>query len=477
MLAWRSWRVLLVALVPVFVFPLYGQTSCNRACPPSPNPCERTIGRSSATGQCVYTNFNGADCDYQGAAGSCFNGECLPAECAGIPAFGICDLGDGSQGICMDFECVATSSDDACLKPGVGRINCCSDAGCSVASGAYCNDPVDNGTSCDPNGVERAGVGQGGLCIEGTCVALSGDCNGVECPTLWESQCAAASCNPQTGECQELWVATYTECLDADSNAPGFCRNGECREVNDECDSETCVSGPCTVATCAFPCSFTVPGCTVDDYLNETPSCYRWNRPNGDRCVGDPGTCFNGGCALGPCENDSECDDGNLCTVNTCNPFGGLCDTDPLQDGTSCAENQDGQVLARCENGQCLPDLCLNRDCGDPDGNPCTGVCISPYGICLDDQDLPDGATCPGGQCLFGNCEPILTSECDHQPFDPDREFAECDDGKECTYDRCDFADQCINPRKPNGTSCNNGNGSCIFGGCAINGGGGGLGL
>lgn len=57
-----SLRLLWVALIPVLVFPLYGQ-SCNRSCPPSPNPCERSTGRSIETGQCVYSDIDGAACD------------------------------------------------------------------------------------------------------------------------------------------------------------------------------------------------------------------------------------------------------------------------------------------------------------------------------------------------------------------------------------------------------------------------------
>jgi len=473
-----------MALILVLVVPLYGQVSCNRNCPPSSNPCQRSVGRSLETNQCVYSDIDGATCDDQGVSGICVDGQCLTTDCAGVSAFGDCDADGGFPGACVEDACVVAEPEDPCVKVGVGRINCCSDAGCSVASGAYCNDPVDDsvddGISCDPTGIEPVGqTGQDGVCLEGTCVATSGLCAGLPCPTIWEEQCARDYCNPQTGQCQEWWVDTYTSCLSAATNSPGFCQMGECREQEgDTCNGETCVSGPCIIRSCTYPCAITGDKiCEISDYFDQTPSCIQRNRDNGDRCVGEPGTCFGGACALGPCEDDSECDDGNPCTVNSCNPFGGLCDTDPVQDLTPCGENADGVVLARCENGQCLPDLCLNRDCGDPDGNPCTGVCISPYGICDDDADLDNGTPCPDGQCLNGFCQPILTSECDHEPFAPDREFPECDDGKECTYNRCDFADQCINPRKPNGTPCANGNGSCIFGGCALNGGGGGLGL
>gem|GEM_PF-4503764 len=467
----RSLRLLWIALILVLVVPLYGPVSCNRSCPPSPNPCQVAAGRSIETGQCVYRDVDGATCDYQGAAGSCFDGQCLPAECAGVSAFGVCDRDDGLTGICMDLQCVALSSDDPCLQAGVGRINCCSDPGCSVASGEYCNDPVDNGITCDPTGIEPVGqTGQEGTCIAGTCVATTGLCAGLECPTIWEEQCARDYCNPQTGQCQEWWVDTYTSCLSSATNSPGFCQMGECRELEgDTCNGETCVSGPCVIRSCTYPCAIYGDRiCEISDYFEQTPSCIERNRDNGDRCVGEPGTCIFGACALGACDPDppsgiNECDDGNPCTDNTCNPFGGLCDTDPKPDGTSCGENEDGVVLARCENGQCLPDLCLNRDCGDPDGNSYTGVCISPYGFCDDDANLPNGTTCENnGQCFLGTCQPVIV---------PCSDDGDCDDGKSCTYDVCNGALGCSNPRVPNGDPCLDGEvGTCIFGNCSIGG-------
>jgi hypothetical protein len=74
-------------------------------------------------------------------------------------------------------------------------------------------------------------------------------------------------------------------------------------------------------------------------------------------------------------------------------------------------------------------------------------VCHSPYGVCSN-PGKDDGETCDGepGQCFDGNCLPVITPECQHQPFDPDRNFPECDDGNVCTFDRCNFANQCINP-------------------------------
>ena len=163
--AWRSWRVLWVALIPVLVFPLYGQSSCD-PCPAPSNPCKRAAGRSTETNQCVYGNqVDGTACNDQGVDGICWGGQCLASECAGVPSFGICNepLGGGQVGACVEDTCVLAAPDDQCVKVGVGRINCCSQVGCSVASGAYCNDPLD-GVSCDPTGVEPPGQpGQDGI--------------------------------------------------------------------------------------------------------------------------------------------------------------------------------------------------------------------------------------------------------------------------------------------------------------------------
>lgn len=455
----RSWpRILWVALIPVAVSPLYGQMSCD-PCPDSANPCQRAAGRSTETNQCVYVNqLDGAACDAQGAAGECFDGQCEPTSCAGVSAFAFCGEpeGGGSEGICMDFRCIASGPEDPCVKPGVGRVNCCEDEGCNVASGAYCSRPVDDGVSCDPTGIEPwGGPGQDGICVAGTCVAQSGACAGLSCPTILEEQCAREYCNPQTGQCQEWWLDAGALCLA--ENAPGFCRAGRCNLQNgEECNGQACVSDACVSRACVYPCAETGDRqCTIMDYFDETPSCRVTRiRENGERCDGEPGTCLFGSCALAACANDAECQGvgiENPCADSVCGPVpgapsGGLCGSVPKADGTSCGETPEGQVLAICENGQCFPDLCIDVVCDD--GDPCTNDnCVSPYGFCpYEVKD--DGESCDGepGQCINGNCVPVITPECDHQPFDPDRSFPECDDGNECTFNRCDFADQCINP-------------------------------
>ena len=229
----RLLRLLWMALILVLVVPLYGQVSCEPPCPPSLNPCVVAAGPSIETGQCVYSDVDGATCDAQGASGTCSGGQCIASDCAGNESYGICNNPQygGDLGVCVADLCVAAAPDDPCVQAGVGRINCCSDDGCTASSGAYCTDPLADGTSCDPTGVEPAGQeGQDGICRSGACVAQTGPCAGVVCPTTWEEQCARDYCNPQSGQCQEWWVDTYTSCLSSATNSPGFCQLGECRE-------------------------------------------------------------------------------------------------------------------------------------------------------------------------------------------------------------------------------------------------------
>jgi hypothetical protein len=464
---WRSFRVLWVALIPVLVFPLYGQSSCNNSCPPSSNPCQRAAGRSIETSQCLYTNLDGATCDAQGATGTCSGGQCIASECAGNESYGICDnpvnlTEEGANvGACVEDLCVAAVPYDECVKVGMGRLNCCSDPGCRSSSGAYCSAPRPNDTSCDPSGVEPAGqTGQDGICSDGACIAQTGPCAGLVCRTTPGDPCVRRYCDADAGQCAEWPVDYFPGCVTSDGFA-GVCSEGSCyRSFNpDDCNGVVCDDGnSCTDNLCV---DLSIAG--------GFPSCEYRPRETGAPCLdGESGQCFRPTVSclpvleLCPDGNDAFCNDGNECTANTCEI---TCRTRVLDDGTSC---QNG--LGLCRYGVCLPDLCIDRDCDD--GNPCTdNNCISPYGIC-ENPTLSTGAPCIGecGQCFFGACQPTITQECSHEPTDPNREFSACGDGNECTYDRCDVCDQCTNPRKPNGTSCNNGNGQCIFGNCSIGG-------
>ena len=211
---------------------MYGQSSCD-PCPVPSNPCKQAAGRSTETGQCVYVNeADGLVCDYQSFDGVCRQGQCIATDCAGVTSFGTCDapLGGGPLGVCVEDVCVPAAPEDPCVRAGVGRINCCSQAGCSVVNGAYCNDPLPNGTSCDPSGVEPASqTGLDGICTDGTCVAQTGPCAGLACPTYVDVPCVRKYCDPELGQCAVWPIESFSnvDCYSATGHL-GVCAAGSC---------------------------------------------------------------------------------------------------------------------------------------------------------------------------------------------------------------------------------------------------------
>ena len=211
----RSFRVPWFALLPVLVLPLLGQ-DCE-TCPQPANPCQESVMSVSADGnECITRNVDdGKACDSAGNPGVCTNGQCVTSQggaCTGDEVFGICDepVGGGPVGACADDMCILAAPEDHCMKVGVGRINCCTEDGCQSASGAYCTDRLPDGTSCDPTGVEPAGqAGQDGICLSGTCVAQTGTCAGLSCPTSASDPCARDYCDTVSGACSEFVVRSF----------------------------------------------------------------------------------------------------------------------------------------------------------------------------------------------------------------------------------------------------------------------------
>lgn len=186
-----------------------------------------------------------------------------------------------------------------------------------------------------------------------------------------------------------------------------------------------------------------------------------------------------GECQSGCQPGTSDCNDGNLCTSDTC-----------LGNG-ECEH-----IAVNCDDGNpCTLDVCLEEvgcvnlpsneipcDIACDDGNPCTendvcadGTCIgTPVvgGCCINDVDCEDGNLCTtdictdniclnepidcsvANQCLIGFCDPA-TGECSSTPVN-------CDDSNICTDDSCDLENGCVNtptssPPEEAETSCDDG--------------------
>jgi hypothetical protein len=145
------------------------------------------------------------------------------------------------------------------------------------------------------------------------------------------------------------------------------------------------------------------------------------------------------------CADGSDCNDGDACTIDYCDPFSGLCANDPIvcDDGDSCTTDSCNAALGACEFLPTAGGLC-------DDGNLCTtdDQCVSDAAGTVTCQGTPlvcdDGDLCTLDICL------AATGQCYFPP-------KACDDFDLCTLDQCNAADgQCTFPPKncDDGVAC-----------------------
>jgi cysteine-rich repeat protein len=181
-------------------------------------------------------------------------------------------------------------------------------------------------------------------------------------------------------------------------------------------------------------CSITIDVTTCQTNAD----CDDGNACTDDVC--DPGnpSANAGGCVY----STIGCDDGNVCTDDSCDPGIGCINapnTAPCSDGLFCT------VGEHCSGGACVG--ATPRDCGDL--NPCTlDSCDEGGAQCVNDPAPLEGASCNDG--LFctdpDTCQGGLCTG-------PARD---CSDGLLCTLDACDEnADECTHVLQ--GDCCGNG--------------------
>ncbi len=187
-------------------------------------------------------------------------------------------------------------------------------------------------------------------------------------------------------------------------------------------------------------------------------------------CVDDGDPCTEITCVNNECiTTQVVCDDGNLCTDDTCDSSTGCVftpidcdDSDPctddfcdpligcINDPLDCDDN-DPCTTDFCDNGICeneeiigCNDPCLLVDCDDND--PCT-VDSCDNGICLNEAiDCDDNDPCTDDSCDNGICQNELLDCDDNDPCTDDfcdtgiciNEALDCDDNDPCTDDSCD---------------------------------------
>jgi hypothetical protein len=141
-----------------------------------------------------------------------------------------------------------------------------------------------------------------------------------------------------------------------------------------------------------------------------------------------------------PCETDEDCEDFNPCTIDTCDPgigcvFDGTGVTDPCDDNNACTENDvcQGDAAGTCAG--------TGIDCDD--GNPCTAdLCDPATGCDNDGTGITD--PCDDNDACTENdvCQGDAAGTCSGPPVD-------CDDNDPCTEDSCNPVIGCVHDPIP----------------------------
>ncbi len=163
-----------------------------------------------------------------------------------------------------------------------------------------------------------------------------------------------------------------------------------------------------------------------------TPNCKAYpNSSGGFRC-----DCL--------CQTDQDCDDGDACTIDICDPATGAClhfpvscdDGDPCtldtcDPATGCVHTPvDCDDNNSCTDDRCDPatGLCVHTPVNCDDGDPCTKDSCDPAFGCI---HVPVNCN-DGDPCTIDLCDPAAGG-CVHIPVN-------CDDANACTIDQCDPA-------------------------------------
>ena len=416
---------------------------------------------------CVPPCASDLDCASE-PAGPCEQAVCQAGTCVVAPLANdtACTSGAiaadacASGGTCVAGACapVAIECDDG---------NPCTTDGCDPATGCTTINKA-KGTSCTTPAITADACALGGTCQSGTCVAVPQLCDDG-------NPCTIDECDPASG-CTASNVGAGAPCStpaveQAACTDGGVCQGGACVGIPVECadDGKVCTDDLCDPAAdaCAHPPK---PGCVE-------PTC----EADGD-CAGqvDPGPCGVAVCVAGQCQISAiaddtpctsaaiaanacadegrcqagtcapvaiECDDGNPCTLDGCDPAAG-CTTTNLAKGTACSTAAiAGDACAAggtCQAGTCTgtPVVCdddnpCTTDGCDP-GSGCTATPVAP-GVACATAAIAADACAIGGTCQAGVCSPVPLV---------------CDDLNPCTADGCDPAIGCTASNVAKGAPC-----------------------
>jgi len=338
----------------------------------------------------------------------------------------------------------------------------------AMVFGADCGPPT-QGACCCPDMSCFDDVAPDG-CKEADCISRNGQlCAASPCP-----------CDDLPYPCDWCWVETSRE-----NNCPlEWCGDGECDcgcQFSDVDCGGTCPGACCCPDVSCFdgvaPDACIQAGCLPSEGLCGVCPCPCCDiQLSCDWCW--LGTTRENNCPLDWC-GDGECDCGCQFVDVDCSSAAECCSTSDCDDGNVCTTNScvNGQCLytansAPCNDGQFCngADTCSNRSCSLHAGTPCPGPdgdgncsesCNEGSGNCTapdpNDSSCNDNNACTtNDRCLNGACSGAVIN-CNDGQFCNGVETCnpgvgcvegtppDCDDGVDCTVDGCDEEnDTCV---------------------------------
>jgi len=299
------------------------------------------------------------------------------------------------------------------------------------------------------------------------------------------------------GECLEKWSCTdwgpctngkqTRMCMDVNDcnttyNKPSeeqACNSLEC-SANSECDddnpctTDSCTDGKCIYSPiksctsgdgcCPFGCSYNNDkDCPEADQCSTNTDCNDNNPCTFDSCAGSPKVCIHStiiscsdnddccpsGCSyvddndcmpVDKCKLDSDCDDNNACTVDTCSGIPKVCRHSTL---TACISG-DGCCPSGCNPADDADCRECETDGNCDDGNPCTNdTCVSwvcEHTVSSEGLSCGEGKVCCGGECRRAcssaqDCADWF--EDNNESFDSNCTEFSCTDPGNCCYANC----------------------------------------
>ena len=295
----------------------------------------------------------------------------------------------------------------------------------------------------------------------------------IHCRSL-PNNCADANPCTSNNDCSAIFgcvnapVPDGGACNDGDlCTSSEKCQNGQCIGTAVVCtDTNVCTQDP--PCDPAVGCQHPPVGCPSDGNLcNGAETCtppggchsgQLVSCPTGQVC--QPQT---GQCVTRPCTNvPGECNDDNPCTTDACVNF--ACTSTPVTNGQPCANSNQCDGAETCQGGVCSPGAPPTCD----DGDLCTeDSCDAALGC--QHADVPGCCETPadcGGSNL---CTACIDNECT-LVMNCCLANGDCEDGNPCTQDNCNQGShQCEHPAVPGNPACGDvcNPGTCQAGSCA----------